>query len=140
MAHAKDDDNVPFAESQRFVNEHKGQGGDITFLDMPRGGHYTEMLELGMQKQLNGSNNKTFGRLELAVPDLALGEFGALRRGRDDIIEGFESQRFRVTNRMILPYVFFHLPSNLGRFIVCIAYDHCIIACASPSFFCWWVW
>lgn len=36
------------------------------------------------------------------MPDLALGEFGALRRGIDDIIEGFESQRFRVTNRMIL--------------------------------------
>lgn len=52
LAHAKDDDNVPFAESQRFVNEHKGQGGDITFLDMPRGGHYTEMLELGMPEAI----------------------------------------------------------------------------------------
>jgi fermentation-respiration switch protein FrsA (DUF1100 family) len=52
LAHAKDDDNVPFAESQGFVKDHKGQGGDILFLEMPRGGHYTEMLELGMPEAI----------------------------------------------------------------------------------------
>lgn len=52
LAHAKDDDNVPFTESQGFVKDHKGQGGDITFLEMPRGGHYTEMLELGMPEAI----------------------------------------------------------------------------------------
>lgn len=85
----------------------RAKEGTLLFSICHEGGITRKCLNSGCQKQLNGSNNKTFGRLELVVPDLALGEFGALRRGRDDIIEGFESQRFRVTNRMILPVCVF---------------------------------
>lgn len=48
LAHARDDDNVPYADSEAFARKHKSEGGDIAFYGIPTGGHYAEMLELSM--------------------------------------------------------------------------------------------
>jgi len=53
LAHARDDDNVPFAQAEAFVAKAKAAGRDVTFLDLPRGGHYQKMIELSLPDALD---------------------------------------------------------------------------------------
>lgn len=52
LAHAKDDDNEPHANSTAYVNNLKSSGGTIEFLSLPRGGHYQELISSSMPKAI----------------------------------------------------------------------------------------
>jgi dienelactone hydrolase len=52
LAHAKDDDNEPHANSTAYVNNLKSSGGTIEFLSLPRGGHYQELIMSSMPKAI----------------------------------------------------------------------------------------
>ncbi len=53
IGHAKDDDNVPFSESDRFVRQLRGQGVEVTFDSPESGGHYQEMLQAAIPKAID---------------------------------------------------------------------------------------
>lgn len=57
LAHAQDDDTCPFAGTERFVRTARAAGRDITFLDLPRGGHFQEMVELSLPDALRWLTN-----------------------------------------------------------------------------------
>lgn len=46
--HAADDKNVPVADSRDFVASLKAKGSDITFREVPEGGHYDAMIVEGI--------------------------------------------------------------------------------------------
>lgn len=52
LAHARDDDNVPFAVTDTYATKAKAAGSDLTFLALPSGGHYRPMIEASMPKAL----------------------------------------------------------------------------------------
>ncbi len=52
LFHAKDDSNVPFADSQTFADALKNQGKDVTFESSPTGDHYDSMVSDGIPKAI----------------------------------------------------------------------------------------
>ena len=52
LFHAKDDRNVPIAESARFVEEVKKANPNVTFVQAERGGHYDSMINEGVPKAI----------------------------------------------------------------------------------------
>ena len=46
--HAADDQNVPAADSRDFAASLKESGADVTFREVPEGGHYDAMIEEGI--------------------------------------------------------------------------------------------
>ncbi len=45
VAHARDDDNEPFEDTEIYVQELNKAGGKVTFADLNTGGHYEAMLK-----------------------------------------------------------------------------------------------
>ncbi len=52
VAHARDDDNVPFPETEKFVTSLKQAGGNVTFDARASGGHYQELIEASIPKAI----------------------------------------------------------------------------------------
>ena len=52
MFQAQDDENVPISESITFVNEVKKTNPNVTFVQVPRGGHYNAMIQEGIPKAI----------------------------------------------------------------------------------------
>jgi dipeptidyl aminopeptidase/acylaminoacyl peptidase len=50
LFHAKDDSNVPFADSQKFADALRTQGKDVTFDLSETGDHYDAMISDGIPK------------------------------------------------------------------------------------------
>ncbi len=50
IAHAQDDDNEPFSNTQAYTEALKQAGGNLTFEALQRGGHYQEMLNIAVPK------------------------------------------------------------------------------------------
>ena len=48
LFHAANDKNVPAADSRDFAASLKARGADITFREVPQGGHYDAMIEEGI--------------------------------------------------------------------------------------------
>jgi hypothetical protein len=46
--HAADDKNVPAADTRDFTANLKARGADVTFREVPKGGHYEAMIEAGI--------------------------------------------------------------------------------------------
>src|SRR5205823_3064684 len=58
LFHAKDDTNVPIGESARFAADLKRTNPRVTFVEVPRGGHYDSMIREGIPKAI-----EWFGKL-----------------------------------------------------------------------------
>jgi dipeptidyl aminopeptidase/acylaminoacyl peptidase len=52
LFHAKDDDNVPIAESAAFVEEVKKSNSKVTFVQADHGGHHDGMIKEGIPKAI----------------------------------------------------------------------------------------
>lgn len=52
LAHARDDDNEPFPNSQKYVEALQRAGGNITFEARASGGHYQELIEASIPKAI----------------------------------------------------------------------------------------
>lgn len=59
LFHAKDDSNVPFADSQTFADALKQQGKDVTFESTPTGDHYDAMTSDGIPKAIEWLKPRT---------------------------------------------------------------------------------
>lgn len=59
LFHAKGDLNVPFADSERFVEQLKAHGTDVTFVSVPGGNHYTPMITDGIPRAVEWLNGRT---------------------------------------------------------------------------------
>ncbi len=56
LAHAKDDDNEPFQNSQAYVKALQATGGNIVFEARTSGGHYQELLDASVPKAITWIN------------------------------------------------------------------------------------
>jgi predicted esterase len=52
IAHAKNDDNVPFEDTKKYVDSLRKQGGKITFVEFETEGHYDPLLQAGIPKAI----------------------------------------------------------------------------------------
>lgn len=52
IAHAKNDDNAPFAGTKKYVEALRKTGGKITFNEFEREGHYQPLLDAGIPKAI----------------------------------------------------------------------------------------
>jgi len=59
LFHAKDDSNVPFADSQKFADALNDQGKDVTFESSPTGDHYDAMISDGIPKAIEWLKPRT---------------------------------------------------------------------------------
>jgi pimeloyl-ACP methyl ester carboxylesterase len=52
LFHAKDDTTVPLSETSRFATDLKRTNRLVTFVEVPKGGHYTSMVSEGIPKAI----------------------------------------------------------------------------------------
>ncbi len=53
IAHAKDDDNEPYVNTEKFVKALRDNKGKVQILSLDRGGHYQEMLDVAIPQALS---------------------------------------------------------------------------------------
>ena len=56
VAHARDDDNEPFPNSQKYVTALQQAGGNVTFEARSSGGHYQELIDASIPKAIEWLN------------------------------------------------------------------------------------
>ncbi len=54
VAHARDDDNEPFQNTERYVSRFGDGGCKVIFEAQNRGGHYQELLDASIPKPSSG--------------------------------------------------------------------------------------
>jgi acetyl esterase/lipase len=52
LAHAKNDDNVPFESAKKYVDALRKAGGKISFLELEKEGHYQPLLDTAIPKAI----------------------------------------------------------------------------------------
>ncbi len=55
--HARDDDNVPFSDAEKFVDALKRSGKEVNFVTANNGGHYSPMLSIGIPTAIQWLKN-----------------------------------------------------------------------------------
>lgn len=59
LFHAKDDSNVPFADTQRFADLLRANGTDVTLETVETGDHYDPMLTDGIPRAIEWVKSRT---------------------------------------------------------------------------------